>query len=73
MTSPRLGGRGVPKTNDKKSHRGKRVHGNSDITTKKKYLKVFIFACFCSAWQQLNLAFWRWCHFKHWPESVRTG
>ena len=48
MMSPGLGGRGLLKPNDKKSHRGKRVHGNSDITTKKIfkrfYFRLFLFS-----------------------------
>ena len=64
---------GVPKISDKKWHRGRKVHANSDIATKKIYVQVFIFRLILlnAAADELWLPFQSGCRFKHWPESAR--
>ena len=46
MTSPRWGGRGYPKLVTKGDLGGRREDANSDITTKKNCVQVFIFHLF---------------------------
>ena len=66
-TSLELGGESYPKLVTK-SNIGERVlHANSDITTKKKYVDVFMFHLFLvsAAAAELWLALRLWWRFKH--------
>ena len=54
MTSPGYRGSGYPKLVTKSDIVGRRVHANSDMTTKKSTHKLLFSACFWSARQHLS-------------------